>query len=453
MILVDDSLIQDPNDVVVNPDPFNGESRNPLYTALNQNDMARRGRFLSSANLRFRPVDWLTLSSTVSYDRLDRRRNSVRFKGYKSTNPASESRGSLSRDHSITEAFNASVDVTLTKRFGDLATRTQFRYLGEWDDSEWTNASGSGFSVRNVPTFGNTDPDNMSVSSGLQPTRADGYFAITNWDYKDRYILDALVRNDGSSLFGEDQRRQWYYRLAGAWRVSEDFRLPGVDELKIRYAYGTAGGRPRFTAQYETYSVSGGVVSPVSLGNKNLKPEFSTEQEAGIDALLFGRVGLTLNYATTVTSDQILNVPLSAYTGFGNQWQNAATLESNTWEMSLDMQLMQSRSFDWSARVLFDRTRQEITAVSTSVPPYTYGDNDQGTGGVFFMREGEQLGQYYGMKYATSCADLMGGAICSEFAVNDAGLLVWVGAGGSLGRRQRRPGARPWARPGSGGSR
>ncbi len=426
---------QDPNDVWLRVDPFNEESENPLYTALNDNDIARRGRFLASANMRFRPVDWLTLSGTVSYDRLDYRRNDLVFKGYKTITPSPNTNlGNLYRYHSLTEAFNASVDVTVSKRFGDLATRTQFRYLGEWDDNEWTSATGRQFAVANVPTFNNTLADEITATSGLQPRRADGYFTITNWEYKDRYILDALVRNDGSSLFGSDQRRQWYYRLAGAWRVSEDFRLPGVDELKIRYAYGTAGGRPRFSAQYETYSVSGGIVSPVTLGNKDLKPEFSGEQEAGIDALLFGRVALTVNYAKTVTEDQILNVPLPAYSGFGSQWQNAGTLESNTWEMSLDMQLMQSRSFDWSARVLFDRTRQEITALN--VPDYTYGDSEQGLGSVFFARAGEQLGQFYGMRYATSCADLLGGAPCGDFALNDDGLFVWVGSGGSLGNPQ-----------------
>ena len=69
--------------------------------------------------------------------------------------------------------------------------------------------------------------------------------------------------------------------LAGAWRAGQDLNLPGVDELKLRAAYGTAGGRPRFDAQYETYSVSAGQVSPVTLGNKNLKPEATTDNAVG----------------------------------------------------------------------------------------------------------------------------------------------------------------------------
>ena len=95
-----------------------------------------------------------------------------------------------------------------------------------------------------------------------------GNFLITNWDLYDKYVVDALIRNDGSSLFGADERRQWYYRLGGAWRISQEdfFNVGLIDELKFRYSVGTAGGRPRFSAQYEDYSVSGGRIEPVTLG-------------------------------------------------------------------------------------------------------------------------------------------------------------------------------------------
>lgn len=423
---------QDPNDVLVQPDPFNNESPNPLYTMLNADNWALRGRFLGSANLRFRPFSWVSLDGNVSYDRLDYKTQSYIFKGYKTTVPlASTNEGNLSRYHSITQALNASVNLTLSRTFGDLATRTQFRYLGEWDEWEYTSAGGNTFAVGDVPVLPALDPTTISAGSGLQPVRADGFFGITNLEFKERYILDGLVRNDGSSLFGPDERRQWYYRLAGAWRVSQDVALPGVDEFKLRYAYGTAGGRPNFAAQYETFSVSGGQISPVTLGNTALKPELSKEQEGGVDLLLLGRAGLTVNYARTVTEDQILEVPLPAYYGYTTQWRNAGTLESNTWEATLDFQLAQTRNFSWTTKVLFDRTRQEITALN--VPEFTYGVGGQGMGGVFKARKGEALGTFYGTRYATSCADLLGKLDCSEFAINDDGLLVWVGPDGSLG--------------------
>jgi TonB-linked SusC/RagA family outer membrane protein len=434
---------QDPNDVFLNPDPFNQESPNPLYELLNDNDFNYRGRFQSSATVSWRPISWLSLDANASYDRLDSRRQYVRFKGYKSfTDATSTILGGMTRRHNLTEAFNASADLTLTRRFGDLATRMQLRYLAEYDDYEWTNAGGSRFTVGEVYVLDNLNPDYVTSASYLDAVRADGYYGIVNFEYKDRYILDALLRNDGSSLFGPDQRRHWYYRFAGAWRISEDVAIAGVDELKLRAAYGTAGNRPNFEAQYEVYEVEPGTVTPITLGNTQITPEFSAEFETGLEALLLGRVGLSLTYAKTVTDSQILLVPLPAYAGFRQQWRNAGTLESKTWEASLDLQLAQSRSFNWSAKVLFDRTRQEITHLS--VPPFTYGAYGGNSADVFYAREGEAIGTMYGVRFAKTCDDLLGtlgGASClvadgGEFAVNDDGLLVWVGPSGSLANPQ-----------------
>ena len=62
--------------------------------------------------------------------------------------------------------------------------------------------------------------------------------------------------------------------------------------MKLRASVGTAGGRPRFTAQYETFSIgAGGLVSAQTLGNKNLRPEVTTATEFGLDAEFFERFG------------------------------------------------------------------------------------------------------------------------------------------------------------------
>jgi TonB-linked SusC/RagA family outer membrane protein len=426
---------QDPKDVWLNPDPFNNESPNPLYSMLNGSSFDYRGRFLASVNTRWSPIEWLSFDGNVSYDRLDFNSQSYTFKGYKTITPSLNTNlGNLARSNSLTQNFNANVDMTLSRRFGDLSTRTQFRYLVEYDDFERTNVTGRRFAAADVPTIDNTDPAQLTAGSGLSTVRADGYFGITNLEYKERYIFDALLRNDGSSLFGADSRRHWYYRVAGAWRVTQDVQIPHLDELKLRAAYGTAGGRPRFEAQYETYSVSGGKLSYGTLGNSTLTPELSKELEVGTDLLAFGRVGFTLNYAKTVTENQILLVPLPGFSGFSSQWQNAGTLESKTWEASLDFQLARTPQLSWSARVLFDRNRQRITKLD--VAPFPYGGFGGNGTEVFFARQGEVLGTFYGTKFATSCADLLGGMggtiTCNDFAVNDDGLLVWVGPGGSL---------------------
>ncbi|HEY0018831.1 MAG TPA: SusC/RagA family TonB-linked outer membrane protein [Longimicrobium sp.] len=429
--------LDDPNNLVLQPHPTNTESSNPIYDLLNRDYRTRRGRFMGSANLRVSPVNFFDVDANVSYDRLDRSDEDYYHKGYRTITPSPTfNEGYLDRYQLLTEALNASVTGTFRFDLTDnIANRTQFRYLYEQADAEDVFTAGYDFAVGGLRNFDIADPDNFSAQSSLEPVRSEGYFAITNFDIADRYIIDALVRNDGSSLFGPEQRRQWYYRLAGAWLISEEpwFNLPVMDELKLRYSRGTAGGRPAFAAQYETFDVSGGSVVPITLGNVDLKPEFTTEDEVGIEfGFLEGRVQLDVNYARSVTEDQILPLPLPAFTGYRTRTTNAGTLESNTWEVALDTRLLERGNFAWNARLNYDRTRSKITELAGS--GFRYGVPGQALATAFFARQGEELGTFYGVQFAESCEHLPASIAgeCDQFAVNDDGLLVWVGEGGSL---------------------
>ncbi|HEU5211063.1 MAG TPA: SusC/RagA family TonB-linked outer membrane protein [Longimicrobiales bacterium] len=422
-----------PGEIVLLVDPTNNESPNPLYQMFNRKYSEGHSRFLGSLNARFSPISWFDIDANASYDRRDLDQRDYYPKGYRTINSsASLNEGNLWEFRRRDDAINASLTGTFRLNLTDgITNRTQLRYLYEAQDRSQVESGGSQFAVRDVPTLDNLDQSTLSSGSYENTIRADGYFVITNFDIFDKYVIDGLVRNDGSSLFGEDERRQWYYRVAGAWRLSQEpwFSIPGIDEFKLRYSLGTAGGRPNFEAQYETFSVSGGFVRPVTLGNTLLKPEHTTEHEAGIDASFFdNRIGLGLTYANASTEDLILPVPLAAYTGYQTQWQNAGTIQSKTWEVTLDARLLNRDNVNWSAKLLFDRTRSDITELN--VPVFQYGVGGQGLGSVFYARPGEEIGTFYGTHYATSCADLPTGMSCDGFAVNDDGLLVWVGASG-----------------------
>ena len=421
-----------PGNIILKPDPFN-DNANPLNTMLNGgHSESMRGRFLGNVNASWTPVTWFKLDANVAYDRLDANGENFTPKGFRTLSLPNGTGGSLSRSNTVNEGLNASVMGQVRRTFGDLVSTTQVRYLIEKEDQVNTGASGSDFTADGVWTISNTPSANRGASSSLSMTRADGFFVIQDLDFRDRYILNAMVRQDGTSRFGLDQRRRWYYRGAAAYRISEEewFSLPAIDELKLRYSIGTAGNTPSFSAQYETYSVSGGAITQGTLGNRNLKPEYATEQEFAIEAVgLQGRMSLDLTYATTTVEDQLLNIPLLAYQGFSRQWQNAGTLESNTYEATLSAQLLRSSDFTWNARVMLDRTRQEITQLD--LPAYQDGVSGQGLGNVFYIREGEAIGTFYGFQFAENCGHLPSGVDCSEFQVNDDGFLVWVGGAGS----------------------
>ena len=402
---------------------------NPLYGLLNRESTEERGRFLGGTNLRWSPTAWLQLDGNISYDRLDVRREDLVPKGFRAIDPDLDSDGSLSLETLRNEALNGSLTATLDLDLSEsIRNRTQLRYLQERQDYDLFTASGNDFAVEGVPVLDNLDQTTVTSESERREILADGYFLISNFEILDRYVVDGLIRNDGSSLFGEDERRQWYYRLAGAWRMAQEpwFPLDAVDELKLRYSLGTAGGRPNYYAQYETYSVSGGRISRLNLGNKDLKPEHSVEHEVGMDVSVFGgRVLGTVTYAESETNNQILPVPLPATTGFARQWRNVGTLSSDTWELSLQANLVRTRDLQWSTRLIYDQTRSRI--VELDVPPFQYGVAGQALGDVFYAREGEEFGTFYGIRFATSCTDLPDDTPCDGFEVDHNGWLVWVG--------------------------
>jgi TonB-linked SusC/RagA family outer membrane protein len=420
-----------PDSIVLKPDPFN-DNLNPLVGLKEQYNITTRSRFLGSVSTRWSPISWFDIDGAVSFDRLDADNENYTPAGVRNLIGVA-GLGSVGASHTRIEGMNASITGQARRRFGDLATTSMVRYLIEKEDDQSMGTSGSQFIAHGVYTIGNTPQSTRGGSSGSAPERRDGFFVSTMLDFRDRYIVDALIRQDGSSRFGPDARRAWYYRMSGRYRLSEEefFNVPAIDELGFRYSIGTAGNAPAWSAQYETYSVSASGITPGVLGNRNLKPEHATEQEMGVDLMFLTRFSADLTYAMSDVKDQILNIPSLAYTGFSSQWLNAGRLKSNTIEATLTAQFRPRSDLTWTSRLLFDRTKQEITELNR--PAYQDGVGGQGLGTVFYVRAGEQLGTFYGVQFAENCGHLPQGMenMCDQFQVNDDGFLVWVGPAGS----------------------
>jgi len=398
------------------PDPFNLEE-NPLYSLEMLKNFDDRSRFLAGANMSWAPLTWFELEGNFSLDRSDRFRSNFTPKGYETEQ--SLSTGSIRKRQNISNDMNASMTAAINKAFGDLTTRTRLRYLMEDQHSEYFTVTGRESQAYGVPVLDNAAT--YTGGSSISDVRSEGYFFISALDYRGKYMGDFLVRRDGSSLFGPDERWQTYYRASGAWRLAQEDWWPfeAIDEFKLRYSIGTAGGRPSFSAQYETYTVSSSGIFPTTLGNKALKPELTTEQEAGLEMVLFDKINVGVVRAWGTTEDQLLRRPLLSPVGFSTQWINGGTIESNTYEAWVETALIDNPDMTWTSRINFDRTRQEITELN--ITPYRSGRQ--------YIREGESLGTFYGDRFATNCSELLAGTDCSQFVLNDEGLLVWVGAG------------------------
>lgn len=202
------------------------------------------------------------------------------------------------------------------------------------------NASGSG-----INPFAQT-VDFVNLSTVDQPIVNGGhsngvnfasYFGRLNYDLNDKYIISALIRRDGSSRFGAENRYGIFPAISGAWRISAESFMNGVnfvDDLKIRGGYGIMGNSNNVnpnnqfslfatTLDQSSYDIAGtnGSIQQGFFRNRIGNPAARWEQaitaNVGIDAILFGgKLDVGVEVWSKETEDLLFQLPVTAQAGF-----------------------------------------------------------------------------------------------------------------------------------------
>jgi TonB-linked SusC/RagA family outer membrane protein len=383
--------------------PLSGNVHNPLYdlqTLQRNND---RDRFTGTWRTAYRFYNWLTADANVGYDEANRAYKSVNPFGF-TVSTGNSTAGSLEQRSDNNRSYNANVSLTSVRDLASwLHNTTKLAALYEDQTNQFTDVTADRLTVPQVPEFGAADQSGaIRPGSSTEIIRARDVFAVSTFEIKDRYFVDGLIRRDQSSLFGADERAQTYHRLSAAYRASQDVHLPGVDELKLRVSHGTAGLRPPFSAQYEVFDIGGGSPHKLTLGNSKLRPAFSRETEYGVNLSALKNYSFEYTYSAKRTTDEIIQVPLPAATGYSNQWQNAGTLSGHTHELALGAVLASARDYFWRLNITADRTRQTIEDLK--VPPFLVGPD--GTTQMFRIGPGQPFGIIYGEKWIRTAQQL-----------------------------------------------
>lgn len=377
---------------------------NPLYLLANTDITTERTRFTGFIRGRWRATDWLSAEANYNYDREASDRTEFQPKGFLDQN-GTPTDGYLTKQDDDGRTFNWGATLTSVRSFSlgswDVRNTTKAAVVMEDQENSQLAVTANTINVVGIPEFPATT--GLSPGSSNQAIGNRNAYLASTFNIRDRYILDGLVRRDGSSLFGAHSRYQNYYRVSGAWRLAQDLHVPQVEELRLRASYGTAGLRPPFRAQYETYTFGNQAPKKQDVGNPDLKPARSGELEIGADVDFLRRFSLEYSYSRKVTRDQILLVPLSAAAGFQNQWKNGGTLRGVTHELTLQTILANRPNLYWTLNVAGDRTRQRVARLSFKLPPV--GPGYAGTG-IFLIKEGEDFGVVYGTRTVRSIDQL-----------------------------------------------
>ncbi len=420
---------------------------NPLAQLEKAGFDLRRERIIGSFSARYRPVDWLRLEASHGIDRSNLRQQNYTARGAL-TAGGTPGPGALTRHSQAISSDNSAVSATfLARPFANVRSTTRVSALYEQFRLNYFFGRTAELNVTDLPTLdaGAQSEGQVFIGSTDQLGRTVNFLAAQAFDINDRYLIDVMARRDGSSFFGPDERWAEFYRVSGAWRITQDFPINGVQELKLRAARGTAGLRPEFRGQYETFTVADGRITQDQLGNRNLKVATQTEDEFGLDITFLDRFDLQLVQANRTTVGAFLEVPLSrAQTnGFRTQYVNAADVNARTTEVSFQTNVVTRPDWSYSFGIMGDRTRQKITRMDRSAfrvaanCPITSGGcvADQGQN-VFYYREGEALGIIWGSRWVTTDAELQTmGLNPADYMTNPLGYKVLATTRGTIDER------------------
>ena len=217
----------------------------------------------------------------------------------------------------------------------------------------------------------------QTVGSRLEPVRDLGLFAQEEVLLAgQKVLLTAGIRADRSSSNGDPGKYFFYPKVAASYRFLRPFG--GIDELKLRGAYGQTGNRALFGALFspDTTATIGGN-SGTFIGNRagdpNIKPERQEEFEGGIDATFAnGRAELTLTGYQRNIKDLLLEQTLAPSSGQENRiFSSASTLRNRGVEASLTLSPVRTASVNWIFRTTFFANRSKITRLT--VPTFQTG--------------------------------------------------------------------------------
>ena len=251
---------------------------------------------------------------------------------------------------------------------------------------------------------GTDDFDNAANLSPLESNRqifSGGYYFNEQFGIYDKLFLNAGIRVDGNTAFGDEVDLVSYPKFGAAYNISDENFWIGsfagnlVSQLKFRVAWGKTGSFPPPFVKDKTFgqgSYLGGVsVNFANPGESALKPEKTTTLEFGFDAAILNeRVGIEFTYFTEETEDALFNVPSQPSTGLGFQIRNIGKIENKGFELGIDANVLNMDNVKFSINGSISKLDNKVTDIG--------GQPDFSIGGFGFLnmrvKEGFAVGTY-----------------------------------------------------------
>lgn len=342
-------------------------------------------------------------------------------------------RGSYQNTNVILENY-----LTWNKEFGEHNINAVVGY--SWQD----NIYGDGFSANNTNfpadnvSYNNLSFGNYTTVSGFvvdfgnsgayQQTRLISDFARLNYSYNSKYMLQASIRRDGSSVFGANNQWGYFPSVGLAWRIDQENFMKSqslFSDLKFRASYGVTGnssGFDAYTAQFlvgprGTYYYNGQEVTsygPTKAANPNLEWEITATSNIGLDfSFLKGKLSGYVEVYDKKTTGMIYGYSVNpVLVPTGSIIANGGEMSNKGIEVSVTATPVKNAIFSWTSNLNLSHNNNIIEKLTNEM--FQGGDSThitapegQGQSGsrLQILKEGKPIGQFFTLNYAGKNAD------------------------------------------------
>ena len=245
------------------------------------------------------------------------------------------------------------------------------------------------------------DPDDKLLS----------FFGRVNYDYKRRYSIGATLRADGSSKFARGHRWGYFPSAAASWTISNEPWMDNahswLDQLKLRYSFGTAGNNnipsgqlikqygatvTAWLSQSTNYWMAGKIMN-----NPDLTWETTYTHNVGLDFSLFqSRLSGSVEVYQNTTKDLLINFPITG-SGYDSQYRNLGSTRNRGAELTLNMPIVSKKDFSLNigGNIAYNQNRVTDLGGLNSITAQSYWASTE-IGDDYIVQVGQPLGNMYG---------------------------------------------------------
>ena len=333
-------------------------------------------------------------------------------------------------DHTFETYLN--YDVTFAKKH-------KLALMAGYSWEQRTSNDGFGLEVHNFfddylkwnqLTYAGTIDGMPAVQSGTkEKIRNISFYGRASYSFNSRYMLQATIRRDGSSVFGDGHRWGTFPSVSAAWNITEEPFMQNqkvFDNLKLRLGYGVSGNALGFGAYsaVATYGATGStfvyngnnwaILGATKLANPDLKWESTGMFNVGIDYGFWGnRINGSLEFYNKKTKDLIWNYPVSTVIyPFDNIAANVGEITNTGIEFTINIDAIRTKSFNWMTTINLAHNKNKVNKLSNDkYETSTFAQGDPMVAGVSAngytqrVMEGEPLGTFFLYEFAGYDAD------------------------------------------------